>query len=52
MFKIAKLDQVKNENVNIELFTQQHCKDENGKKVSDESFKSLCFDIDGKIEND
>ncbi len=52
MFKIAKLNQVKNENVNIELLTQEHCKYENGKKVSSESFKTLGFDIDGKIGND
>ncbi len=51
MFKIAKLDQVKNENVNIELFTQEHCNFENGKKASCESFKSLSFDIYGKIGN-
>ena len=51
MFKIARLDQVKNESVNIKLFTQEHCKSSNGKKVSCESFESLSFDIDGKIGN-
>ncbi len=52
MFKIAKLDQVDHENVNIYLITQEQCKFENGKKISCESFKTLGFDIDGKINND
>ena len=52
MFKISKLNQVDNENVNIGLITQEQCKFENGKKVSCESFKTLSFDIDGKIGND
>lgn len=52
MFKIAKLDQVEHENVNIRLLIQEQCKFEDGKKLSCESFKTLGFDIDGKIGND
>ena len=52
MFKIAKLDQVEHENVNIRLLTQEQWSFENGKKISSESFKTLGFDIDGKIGND
>ena len=52
MFKIAKLDKVDDENVNIRLLTQKQCKFENGKKVSSEPFKTLGFDIAGKIGDD
>lgn len=44
MFKIAKLENVENENVTINYLTQQHCNHKLGK---DESFKSLSFDISG-----
>lgn len=47
MFKIAKLEKVKNETVSIELFTQEINKYENGKKVLSENFKSLSFNISG-----
>ena len=45
MFKIAKLEKVNNENVNIKLLTQDKNKYENGKKAFSETFKSLSFDI-------
>ena len=52
MFKIAKLNKVDYENVNIRLLTQEQWNFENGKKVSSKTFKTLGFDIDGKTEND
>ncbi len=45
MFKIAKLEKVNNEIVNIKLFTQEKNKYENGQKAFSETFKSLSFDI-------
>jgi len=47
MFKVAKLEKVENEKVKIELVTQQNCAYDNGKKVKDETFKTLSFDITG-----
>lgn len=47
MFKVAKLEKVNNEVVTIKFVTQQHCAYDNGKKVLDESFKTLSFDISG-----
>lgn len=47
MFKIAKLDNVKNEKVSIELVSQTHCSYKDGKKDKEESFKTLSFDISG-----
>lgn len=47
MFKIAKLENVKNEVVNIYYATQEQNKYENGKKKSHEEFKTLTFDISG-----
>lgn len=47
MFKIAKLEQVKNENVDINLIKQELSKYENGKKVIQESFETLSFSIYG-----
>ena len=44
MFKVAKLEKVNNETIDIKLFTQEQKKYENGKKNS-ETFKSLSFDI-------
>lgn len=45
MFKIAKLEKANNETINIELFTQEKNKYENGKKAFSETFKSLSFNI-------
>lgn len=45
MFKVAKLEKVDNEKVTITYVTQQHCAYNKGKKVLDESFKTLSFDI-------
>ena len=47
MFKVAKLEKVDNEQVTIEYVTQQQCAYDNGKKVLDESFKTLSFDVSG-----
>lgn len=47
MFKIAKLEKVNNENVNINLITQEQSQYENGKKISFEAFNTLSFDILG-----
>lgn len=47
MFKVAKLEKVDNEKVTIEYVNQQHCAYDNGKKVLNESFKTLSFDISG-----
>ena len=44
MFKIAKLEKVNNETINIKLFTLGKNKYEKGKKAS-ETFKTLSFDI-------
>ena len=47
MFKIAKLEKVKNEKVSISLVTQEETKFDNGKKTSFETFKTLSFNISG-----
>lgn len=47
MFKVAKLEKVDNEQVTIEYVTQRQCAYDNGKKVLDESFKTLSFDVSG-----
>lgn len=47
MFKIAKLEKVNNENITIDYITQQRCGYELGKKIKDETFKTLTFDISG-----
>lgn len=47
MFKINKLEKVNNEIVSIEFVTQCNSVYDNGKKVLDESFKTLSFDISG-----
>lgn len=47
MFKIAKLENVNNENVIINCITQQVWGYESGKKVKDETFKTLAFDVSG-----
>lgn len=47
MFKIAKLENVNNENITINCITQQNWSYESGKKVKDETFKTLSFDISG-----
>lgn len=47
MFKVAKLEKVNNEKVTIEYVAQQHCAYDNGKKILDESFKTLSFDVFG-----
>ena len=47
MFKISKLENVKNEVVSIDYVTQEQSEYENGKKVSFEAFKTLSFDIFG-----
>lgn len=48
MFKIAKLNNVENEKVNIELATIEQHSFKDGKKEPDEKFKTLSFDISGK----
>ena len=45
MFKIAKLEKVNNETINIKLLTQEKNKYENGKKAFSETFKTLSFNI-------
>ena len=45
MFKIAKLEDLKNENVSIDLITYEQSKYENGKKTLIEIVKTLSFDI-------
>ena len=47
MFKIAKLENVKDEKITINFVTQQNCSYNDGKKVKDEMFKTLSFDISG-----
>lgn len=49
MFKVAKLEKLNNEVVTIEFVTQQQCAYDNGKKVLDESFKTLSFDVSGDV---
>lgn len=47
MFKIAKLEKVDNEKIAIDYVTRQICSFEEGKKVKDETFKTLSFDVSG-----
>lgn len=41
MFKIAKLEKVNNENVNINLITQEQSRYDDGKKISFEAFNTF-----------
>lgn len=50
MFKIGKLQDVKDEKVNIKLVTQEHNSFNNG-KIHKNVFKTLSFDISGKDYN-
>lgn len=45
MFKIAKLEKINNEKLTISFVSQQKCSYDNGKKVKDETFKTLSFNI-------
>ena len=47
MFKVAKLEKVSDEKVNIDLASTEQYKYENGKIVVKEKFKTLTFDISG-----
>lgn len=47
MFKIAKLEKGDNEKIAIDYVTQRSCSYEAGKKVKDEAFKTLSFDVSG-----
>ena len=47
MFKIAKLENVSNETINIDYVTQEQGSFKVGKKTSYKSFKTLTFDITG-----
>lgn len=47
MFKIAKLENVDNEKIAIDCVTRQICSYKEGKKVKDETFKTLSFDVSG-----
>lgn len=47
MFKIAKLEEVNNEKLNIDYITQEDYKYENGKSNLYDSFKTLSFNIFG-----
>lgn len=47
MFKVAKLEKVENEKITINYVTQQNCGYESGKKIKEEPFKTLSFDISG-----
>ena len=47
MFKIAKLENVDNQTIAIDYVTQRSCSYEAGKKVKDETFKTLSFDVSG-----
>jgi len=47
MFKVAKLEKVDNEVITINFVSQQECSYDNGKKISEEVFKTLSFDITG-----
>lgn len=47
MFKIAKLEEVNNEKVSINLITYEQSKYENGEKILTEIVKTLSFDISG-----
>ena len=45
MFKIAKLEKVDNEKIAIDCVTRQIYSYKEGKKVKDEAFKTLSFDV-------
>lgn len=49
MFKIAKLEKIDNEIVDIGFVTQQRCAYDNGLKVLEESFETLSFEISGDV---
>ena len=48
MFKIGKLENVKDENIDIKLVTQEQVKYRKGKKSSHETFKTLSFVIESE----
>ena len=48
MFKIGKLENVKDENIDIKLVTQEQVKYRKGKKSSYETFKTLSFVIESE----
>lgn len=48
MFKIGKLENVKDENIDIKLVTQEQVKYRKGKKSSLETFKTLSFVIESE----
>ena len=52
MFKIAKLDLVEKEDININLVTQEEYEYADGKKVTHKSFETLAFEITGKLGHD
>ena len=45
MFKIGKLENVKNEVVTVNTIVQTECSYENGKKIKEDSFKTLSFTL-------
>ena len=47
MFKVAKLEKVENEKITINYVAQRHCSYKSGKKIKEEIFKTLSFDISG-----
>lgn len=47
MFKISKLENVKNEKVSINLISQHHCSYKDGQREKEETFNTLSFDITG-----
>ena len=47
MFKIAKLENVKNEKINIEIINHSHCSFKDGKKEKEDNIKALSFTISG-----
>ena len=47
MFKIAKLENVNNENVDIKLVSHEYTQYQDGKKILTDSFNTLSFDISG-----
>ena len=50
MFKIGKLENVKNEVVTINTIVQTECSYENGKKIKEDSFNSFSFNLNCKLE--
>ncbi len=51
MFKIANLNIVENEKINIDYITIRYNKSKNGKKLNTKSFKTLSFEVLGNIDN-